>query len=233
MRSRSWLASTLRIFGLLALGVCLSAASASAQSVTYNFEDLTDQGFGHKFADDASESFPIVNIGGSNRMEVLRNGDFQEAERTTSNPADPQYQIMLAASAAESLATLSYDWYVDTSLAPGQYGNFLQVGTYVNTGSGYYAQDFPGTGKDVELNGTQLASGQVFSGTISETFSTKGFDLPLAQTFFRLGLIINGDGAQAKVYFDNVTLSVVPEPTCLGLLGLGLGFVAMVTRRRS
>jgi hypothetical protein len=233
MRSRSWLASTLRIFGLLALGVCLSAASASAQSVTYNFEDLTDQGFGHKFADDASESFPIVNIGGSNRMEVLRNGDFQEAERTTSNPADPQYQIMLAASAAESLATLSYDWYVDTSLAPGQYGNFLQVGTYVNTGSGYYAQDFPGTGKDVELNGTQLASGQVFSGTVSETFSTKGFDLPLAQTFFRLGLIINGDGAQAKVYFDNVTLSVVPEPTCLGLLGLGLGFVAMVTRRRS
>jgi len=65
----------------------------------------------------------------------------------------------------------------------------------------------------VELNGDQLASGAVFSGTISETFTEKGFDLPTGQTFFRLGLIINGDGAAATVYFDNISIQPVPEPS--------------------
>jgi hypothetical protein len=224
----------IRAFGLATVAVLsLAVARASAQSVTYDFETGTDQGFGAGFGNDATKTFPIVNIGGSNRMEVMRTGAFQEAGRETGNPADPQYQIMLAASADESLATLSYDWYVDTSLAPGQYGTFLQLGTYVNTGNGYYAQDFPGVGKDVELDGASLASGGVFSGTVSETFAIKGFDLPPGQTFFRFGLIVNGNGQQAKVYFDNVRLSFVPEPASLGLLGLGgIGIASVIRRRR-
>ena len=70
------------------------------------------------FGNDASASFPIVNIGGSQRMEVLDTAAFQQAGRETGNAADGQYITMLAASANESLATISYDWYVDTSLAP-------------------------------------------------------------------------------------------------------------------
>ena len=42
--------------------VFMGAAKASAQSVTYNFEDLTDDGFGHKFSNDASETFPVITI---------------------------------------------------------------------------------------------------------------------------------------------------------------------------
>ena len=80
----------------------LVAGQASAQSVTYNFEDGTDQGWGHKFSDDASEAFPIDNVAGSNRMRVLRNGDFQEAERNTGNAADPLFQALTAASANEA-----------------------------------------------------------------------------------------------------------------------------------
>ena len=76
---------------------------------------------------------------------------------------------MLAASTNEANTVVSYDYYIDTSLSPGNYGNFLQIGTYYNEGSGAYAQDFPGTGKELELNGTQLASGSVFSGTVSFT----------------------------------------------------------------
>ena len=179
-------------------------------------------------------SFPIVNIGGSNRMEVLDTAAFQQAGRETGNPADGQYQAMLAASANEAGATLSYDWYVDTSLSPGNYGSFLQLGTYINTGSGYYAQDFPGSGKEVELNGGQLASGQVFSGTVSFTLASKGYDIPLGETFFRFGLISNGDGTQAKVYYDNITISNVPEPASFALLGIGaLGLVSAATRRRN
>jgi hypothetical protein len=201
--------------------------------VTFDFEDGTDQGFGTGFGDDASASFPIVTIGGSKRMEVLDTASFQQAGRQTGNPADGQYITMLAASANESLATISYDWYIDTSLAPGAYGNFLQLGTYVNTGSGYYAQNFPGAGKEVELNGAQLASGSVFQGTVSQTFAAKGFDIPLGETFFRLGLISNGDGTQAKIYFDNIKISIIPEPASLVLLGVGgFGWVTVANRRR-
>jgi hypothetical protein len=208
------------------------AIESRAQSVTYNFEDGTDQGFGAGFGNDASAVFPIVNIGGSMRMEVMDTAAFQQAGRETGNPADPQYQAMLAASADETLATISYDWYVDTSLSPGNYGSFLQLGTYVNTGSGYYAQNFPNAGKEVELNGTQLASGQVFSGTVSQTFAAKGFNIPLGETFFRLGLISNGDGTQTKIYFDNITISAVPEPTSAALFALSLPAM-WFTRRRN
>lgn len=224
---------TFLICGMAAgVAILLGAFRASAQSVTYDFQDGTDQGFGTGFGDDASASFPIVNIGGSLRMEVLDTASFQQAGRQTGNPSDGQYIAMLAASVDETLATLSYDWYIDTSLSPGNYGSFLQLGTYVNTGSGYYAQNFPAI-KEVELNGAQLASGSVFSGTSSQTFAAKGFNLPLAETFFRFGLISNGDGTQAKVYYDNIKISVVPEPASLALLGVGcIGLAGVITGRR-
>ena len=222
---------------LAALIALLFATHASgATIVTYDFEIGDDQGFGHKFADQGggSETFPIVSIGGSKRMEVLRNGDFQESERVTSDPTDLQYLAMDEASNDEAGYLLTYDWYVDTSLSPGNYGTFLQIGTYVNTGNGYYAQDFPASGKDVELDGAQLASGGVFSGTISETFSQKGIDMPTGQTFFRLGLIINGDGPAATVYFDNVSIQpLVPEPTSCALIAPAATASVMMMRRRS
>jgi PEP-CTERM motif len=215
-----------------ATALWLTAADASAQTVTYNFEDLTDQGFGTGFGNDASATYPIVNIGGSNRMEVLDTASFQQAGRETGNPTDLQYIIMALGAIDETLVTLSYDWYIDTSLSPGNYGNFLQLGTYVNTGDGTYQQDFPAI-KDVELNGAQLASGQIFSGTVSETFAAKGFNIPLGNTFFRFGLISNGDGTQAKIYFDNIRLTAVPEPASFALVGMGaIGLVGFVTRRR-
>jgi hypothetical protein len=212
----------------------LGGASASlAQTAVFNFEDNTDQGFGTGFGNDASKTFTIVNIGGSNRMLVPDTASFQEAGRESGNPADPMYQAMLAASSNEAGYELSYDWYVDTSQFGGGGGTFMQLGTYVNTGNGYYAQDFPGTGKDVELNGTQLASGQVFSGTVAETFAAKGFDLPDAQTFFRFGVVINGNGTTAAVHFDNFIIRPVPEPASAALLSLLLPALSRRPRRRS
>ncbi len=210
------------------LAVVALAVHASAQSHTFTFEDGTDQGWGTGFGNDASASFPIATIAGSKRMGITQTSAFQEAGREASNPADPFFIAMLAASANEAGYELSYDWYVDTALTPGANGNFLQLATYVNSGSGYYAQDFPGTGKDVELNGTQLASGQVFSGTVTETFAAKGFNIPLGETFFRIGLIANGDGSPV-IYFDNISVRpIVPEPASLSALATG----GLLLRRR-
>jgi hypothetical protein len=220
-----------RIFGLAAAAALLMGLQAAGQSVTFDFESGGDQGWGNKFADDASANFPIVNIGGSNRLQVLRNGDFQEAERASGNASEPFFMAMNAASNNEAGYLLSYDWYVNT--AGGGYGTFLQLGSYVNTGSGYYAQNFPDMNKEVELSMAQLASGEVFSGRVTQTFAAKGFDLPAAQTFFRAGLIINGDGANANVYFDNFSIRPIPEPASIALLGLGVSAWCMARRRSS
>jgi hypothetical protein len=223
-------------FNLAAMVALLfGAVQAHGQSVTFDFQDSTDQGFGAGFGNDASISFSIVNIGGSLRMAVPRTGAFQEAARQ-SQGSDLFLAAMNAATLNPSGYQISYDWYVDTSLSPGNYGTFLQLGTYINSGAGSYAQDFPGSGKDVELNGTQLASGSVFSGTVTETLTAKygaldpGF---LGQSFMRMGFIMNGDGPAATVYFDNIIISAVPEPSSLALLGLAAPAWWMMRSRRS
>jgi hypothetical protein len=226
------------VYGLAAMAALFCwSATASAQSVTFDFEDGTDQGFGNKFSNDASAAFPIANIGGSQRMGVLRNGDFQEAD--IASGANPYLAAFNAATANPTGYVISYDWYVDTSLSPGNYGTFLQVGTYINAGQGSfpYTQNFPGSGKDMELNGTQLASGQVFSGTVTETIAAK-YAQPLAADFInapsqRFGFIINGDGSAATVYFDNISIRpVVPEPMTLALLVPALAALVGLRRRK-
>ncbi|MCO6046387.1 hypothetical protein NG895_21015 [Aeoliella sp. ICT_H6.2] len=67
--------------------IAIFAATANAQTLLFDFEDGTDQGFGAKFSSDVSETFPIISMGDSNRMEVLRNGDFQKADRGSGGDA--------------------------------------------------------------------------------------------------------------------------------------------------
>lgn len=230
-----------RLLGLALVTVLLGAVHASAASATIDFQDGTDDGFGSGFGNDASVNFNIVNIGGSLRMETPLGG-FQVAGRGTGNIGDPMFIAQDAAVNDPSNYVLSYDWYVDTSQFTGS--TFLQVGSYINAGGGAYLQDF-GAVKEVELNGAQLASGGVFSGTFSNTFTAMYGALPVnagaggsgtfaGQTFLRLGLIENGNGTGVKVYFDNISIHplAVPEPASLALAAIGIPALVFVARRR-
>ncbi len=221
------------IYGLAAAAVLLlESVSVTAQSVTFDFESGGDQGWGNAFAPDPSDTVmkPIDNIAGSNRMRITRTGGFQQSSRRSFNITEPYHLAMEAAAANEGLYLISYDYYIDTSGAND--GTFLQLGTFVNTNmSGEYAQDFPGTGKDVELSGADLASGNIFSSTVSETFAAKGYNLPIGRTDYELGLIINGDNTEPlNVWFDNIRVAPIPEPASLALVSFAAA--ALLSKRR-
>ena len=219
------------------IGLVVGAAQvASAQSATFNYETGTDQGWGTGFGDDASANWTVSSVGGSQRMLVPNTDGFQEAGFGTGNTSDPFFLAMAAAAANPAGYKLSYDWYVDASQVSN--ATFLQLGSFVNAGNGFYSQNFPATGKEVELNGTQLTSGQVLSGHVDVPFTTyvdgTNATLPTGQTFYRIGLIENaGAGAVIPVYFDNVSVAPVPEPASLALLGLGVPALALRRRRKT
>jgi hypothetical protein len=208
------------------------AAEARAQSITFDFEDGTDQGWGNPFSADPGNTvnIPVTSIAGSNRLKLLRDGSFQEAGRRSFNTTDPFHLVMGAAAANEAGYRISYDYYIDTST--GGYGTFLQLGTYVNAFDGYYAQDFPNTGKDLDLNTADLASGNIFSGTVSETFAAKGFDLAPGVGGYELGLIINGNSTAGAgiVYIDNIRITPVPEPAGAALFAVAMSSLLLRPR---
>lgn len=217
----------LRIAAIAAL-VLGSTKLAHAQSKTFTFDDGTDDGWQTGFGT-TDNNWTVANVGGSNRMFIPLGG-FQVAGYSTGNTSDPFFQAMQAAAQNPAGYNVSYDYYIDTSTFTGP-PTFLQIGTFVNTGSGYYVQDFPGSNKEVELSGAQLASGQVFTGHVSVNFAAVGFNIPTTppETFYRLGLIENGDGSNVGVWFDNISVSPAPEPASLALFGLA---APMMLRRR-
>jgi hypothetical protein len=201
---------------------------AHCQSFNFNFSDNTPDGWANS-GFSGTPPATVAAVGGSNYI-FIPVGGFQVANVAHGSDGSDFYKTMQAAAANPNGYTLSYNWRVDTSTWGANSGTFLQIGSFVNTGGGYYSQHT----SEVQLNGTQVASGQVFSGTVTENMGAVGFNMPAADTFFRLGLIENSDGsAPVGVYFTDISITPVPEPSLISLFGLALPAFWMLRRRRS
>jgi PEP-CTERM motif len=214
--------------GMATVALVFGAIQVHSQSVNYNFSDGTADGWANSgFGNGPAAT--ISNIGGQNYIAIPLGG-FQVANIGTSDSSSALYAAMAAAALNPAGYDISYDYSINTAAFSG--ATFLQLGTFVNTGNSDYFQDFPSTGKEVELNGTQLASGQVFSGHVIVNMAAAGLTMAPGQTFFRLGLIENGNGSGVVVDFSNISVGPVPEPSTLALIGLGAAAAMLMFRRR-
>jgi hypothetical protein len=215
---------------LLGLGVI----QTQAQSVLFNFTDGTSDGWANA-GFGASPIATVQNIGGNNYISIPLGG-FQVANVTSGYAGNlSTFTATMAAAAANPAGyDISYNYYINTANFVG--ATYLQVGTFVNSGSGYYQQDY-GSPNELQLNGTQLASGGVFQGSVTINLAAVGYAIPAADTFFRLGLIENGNGTGVSVDFTDISVSpvvAVPEPASFGLCGLVLaGGTALLRRRKA
>jgi hypothetical protein len=215
----------------VAVAVGLGAIQAQAQSVTFDFAGGSNQGW-TSGGFSAGAALPVSTISGNNYVFVPV-GSFQAAN-VASGYAGNLAGFNAAMSAAlinPSGYNLSYNWYVNTAGLTTN-STFLQLGTFLNAGSGYYQQDYS-TPNQVSLNGTQLASGGILSGTVTINIgSVFPADANAAtESFWRLGLIVNGNGAGNGAYFNDISITPVPEPTMIALAGLG-GISMLFLRRR-
>lgn len=228
---KTTITSLVAVVALLSLG----AIQTQGQSVTFNFTDNTSDGWTiGGFANTPAAT--VSNIGGQNYLNIPIGG-YQVANvnsgTVSGTPASTFNSTLLAALENPSNYEVTYNYYINTATftTPGTY---LQLSSFVNAGSGFYGS--PGTPSAYEpaLNGTQLASGSVFTGSVTVPFTAFGTDANApTETYFRLGLILNGDGTGVTVNYSDISISPVPEPSTLALAGLGLiGGSLLMFRRR-
>ena len=222
---------TFVLAAVVALGLC--ATQVHGQSVNFNFSDNTADGWVNG-GFTASPASTVVTILGNNYISIPLGG-FQVANvnsgTVSGTPASTFNAAMYAALNNPLGYDLNFNYYIDTSTftTPGTY---LQVGLFVNPGSGFYSQVY-GSPNGLQLNGTQVASGSVFQGQVSIPMSAFTVDANAAtETSFRLGIVENGDGTDVKVNFTDLSVTPVPEPSTLALAGLSAMGGLMLFRRR-
>ncbi len=220
--------------GVAAVTVTLGVIQAQGQSVTFNFADSTADGWVNG-GFSSSPASTVVTIGVNNYVQEALGG-YQVANVNSSTvsgaPAASFTAAMVAAFANPAGYELTYNYYIDTGTfeTPGTY---LQLATYVNGGSGFYGSTGTPSAYEPQFNGDQVQSGDVFTGSVTVPFTAYGTD-PNAETYARLGLVLNGDGTGVNVDYTDIAITqVVPEPATLAMCGMGLLGGLLALRRRT
>lgn len=210
--------------------------------------DLTAAGYnggggsGTDLGYDFTTSTDSLNAGLPNVMFVATSGGHSVTVSVT-----PEVAAFL------SNDVLSFNWETASNSSTGGYSQIYQT-TFTSYINGTYNQ-YTGVGGYGTIGGNSGSStdseGDTISGTVGQNppFSSQLNTVSINYDAFKAQLLANivasdsapvsigfgittnnGGGAPADFYFDNFTLSAVPEPASLSLLGLGgLGLLA---RRR-
>src|ERR1035437_4988842 len=197
----------------------LGAIQAQGQSVLYNFSDGTNDGWANSGF--GTTPHAVVQTFGSQNYINIPLGGFQVASVVTGAAGNlPTFTATMAAAAANPFGyNISYNYVINT--AGFSNATYLQLSTFVNENNAYYAQD---AANEVALNGTQLASGGIFFGTVTINMGAVGFTgMSATDTGYKLGFTMNGPGTATGVSVDYTHISVapIPEPSSLALAGLG------------
>ncbi len=215
---------------LVLAAVGLGAIQAQGQSVLFTFSSGNEGWANAGFS--GTPAATVVTIGANNYIS-LPLGGYQVGNVASDSAGIPAgfNAAMFAALNNPAGYNLSYNWYVDTSTFATA-GTYLQLGSFVNTGLSYYGSPGTPSAYEAQFDGIQVASGSVFSGTATVPFTAFGTDASAAsETYFRLGLIVNGDGTGVTVQFTDISVSPVPEPTTFALAGLGAAALLIFRRR--